>query len=457
MNAEKKQYKKSKALYNSQIQEQWHFINDLTNNLVVGHKCILKGSPAYGDRYRNSREQIFDHLERKKFAKYKRTFKIYRSHCRSNCTAYFTGTSQYNWEKQRETLFCIDIDCHKGIGSKQGAKNCVQFLERWFPGIKWEHSTGGIGITGWIILDRKHYTPEELNSFYKKLKNELRKLVPLFDISDIEITGTCPVFKWVDGKVDRREPREGGSNVGVFGALPRTPGLSSTTRITVPQLKDIIASIRQYCDEEGLIAKKNDSERKPVGRSIGGDFIKFAHHGGKEKWEKLAQELIKKLPQVTAKKKLVVNYEDMACFLFISWWCSLPENRNENRTLPMNRIEGLWLYMFAEGDVDRQHNHSRAGAMRNCMDSLNMIEWHDPHHTNDKACEWNLTDKVMDLIEGILDESVPLYNYDLLVTYLAVAEIYLKPISEWVRPVWVYDGEAEYLKLLKYFPDAAAA
>lgn len=470
----KNQSKKLKALDNSQIREQWHFINEHTCNLTIGQKCLLPNSPAYKQKFRNTRREIFDHIEGVAYnCSHTRKLKEYKTHCRKDSTAYYCGTSWDDWRKQRFIMFNFDIDCHKNkdgvlIGTQEGAKNCVQFLkEHWFPDLYWEHSTGEVGIWGWVILDRKNFVCQEINDIYKELEGELQKLVPLFDISGIEIKGTCTEIKWENGKIDRREPPVG-SKLGIFGGLPRKPGLSDTTYMTVGQLKNIILSIRQYCEDRTLeapVPNKAETERKPRLKS-GGEFIKF-DNASLEKWNSFAEKYLG-VAKYEGKKRVKVVLDDMGIALAILHTLSKPENMNADGTMPNRRIQTNWENLYAAGEIDRQFDVSRWAAIRNHLSKMGFINWGSNEYcpgsptVKGHAMEWELTETAMEMIElEVMPQPVSVsYNKEeYILTYLAGASFYERPPSMWLRPCLIVDidYEAAYAKLQGYFPDSAAA
>ena len=151
------------------------------------------GFNHYGQvKHCNYNDEVLDHLCNKGKIAYLSNDKL-RRHFINEDTFYFAGSS---WGS--ETLVMIDIDCHNGIGTLQGALAYAQFLkDTYFPNLYFEPSTNGKGAHGYFVLQKDGVKPEVVNDLFGQLQAYLRQTIYGFDIETVEIKGRCPVIYWV--------------------------------------------------------------------------------------------------------------------------------------------------------------------------------------------------------------------------------------------------------------------
>ena len=150
------------------------------------------GFNHYGKvKHCNYNDEVLDHLCNKGKIAYLSNDKL-RRHFINEDTFYFAGSS---WGS--ETLVMIDIDCHNGIGTLQGALAYAQFLkDTYFPNLYFEPSTNGKGVHGYFVLQKEGVKPEIVNALFGQLQAYLRQTIYGFDIETVEIKGRCPIIYW---------------------------------------------------------------------------------------------------------------------------------------------------------------------------------------------------------------------------------------------------------------------
>ena len=154
-------------------------------------------------------------------------------HSQNYQTIFFAGNHK------QVTLQMVDIDCHK-LGTHEGALKCASFLTtHYFPGMYFETSRGGVGINGYVIIDKQALSNQSYNKLTKELEKRLKEVAAKegFDISDIEIKGTCPIITW-----NNRAPHY---KAGTLARLPRDIVAfhqQGTTKLTARELIDLVAT-----------------------------------------------------------------------------------------------------------------------------------------------------------------------------------------------------------------------
>src|SRR5271157_2478072 len=120
----------------------------------------------------NLNEEVLDHLRNKVHLSRLTNEKLSR-HLSGEDTFYFAGNS---WGS--ETLVMIDIDCHNGIGTLQGALAYAQFLkDTFFPNLYFEPSTNGKGAHGYFVIQKEKVKPEVVSDLLGQLQGFLRQTI----------------------------------------------------------------------------------------------------------------------------------------------------------------------------------------------------------------------------------------------------------------------------------------
>lgn len=182
----------------------------------------------------NTNEEVLDHLRNKTKLSHLTNEKLGR-HFSGEDTHYFTGNS---WGD--ETLVLIDIDCHHGVGSLNGALAYAQHLkDTLFPNLYFEPSTNGVGVHGYFVLDKRGVRPKLVNELFGQLQAYLRRTVQGFDIETVEIKGRCPTIVW-----GSRRGEIANYKAGVLAKIPRNAErfveLRNTTKFRFSELRRLI-------------------------------------------------------------------------------------------------------------------------------------------------------------------------------------------------------------------------
>ena len=131
------------------------------------------GYKHYGKvKHCNYNDEVLDHLRNKVYLSHL-TNRNLANHFSGEDTFYFAGNS---WGP--ETLVMIDIDCHHGIGSLNGALAYAQFLkDTFFPDLYFEPSTNGVGVHGYFVVKKDGMKPEIVNDLLGQLQAYLRQTI----------------------------------------------------------------------------------------------------------------------------------------------------------------------------------------------------------------------------------------------------------------------------------------
>ena len=374
------------------------------------------------------------------------TNEMFARHFSGEDTFYFAGNS---WGV--ETLFMIDIDCHKR-GSLAGAMAFAQFLkENFFPNLYFEASTNGQGVHGYCLIVKTTDDVENVNALLLDLGKALDEYLTLhpFDVEMVEIKGLSPVITISNRKLTNYK-------AGTLAKLPRAKDrfeeLKATTRFTVEELADLVESIKE---KSGAVVpvpevKGKKKVKRPVCGSVRGThidvdllpkYVKFAQtilgrtneqekqkqkektreqkrlHSTHGAWETNAYFITANTARLAGedegsgqgilrtKGRTVVTALDLAVFLLELKFFTL--NMNIDGSMPTERFKVLWEKMIERGDIDRAWDYKRFAAMRNYVSSLGWLEWEDeryylgPQGKKGKAAKWRATEELMGMLTAI--------------------------------------------------------
>ena len=380
---------KKKAIY------RW--LRERTSSVDYGFK--YNGHPIHC----NTNEQVLDAFNGGNWLSRMKNEK-FDDHFSGDKTFYWTGNGS---PKFPETLLNIDIDCHK-TGSLAGAIAFAEFLrDTLFPNLYFEVSTNGNGVHGYIVIEKADLGATILNELSRRLQQHLRQILSTtnFDVQDVEIKGTCPVFVWGDKKGELQNytsgtlakfPRESHR----FEELRNTTRLSYLDLLKLPVVEKVksVPSDMQAVRFEGL----------PVAGSISGKVIgpeELAELDGH--YRKVAETLMEEHVLKTT-GRTVATVEDLSIFLMLLRYFT--KNMNRDGSLPYARFKGLWSSVFESGDVGRSFECKRFATLRNYLSSLGLLDWQDDKYTlgttdsegnkhKGKASRWQASELLMSLLD----------------------------------------------------------
>jgi hypothetical protein len=404
----------------------------------------------------NTNETVLCHLRTKSRLSHLTNEKLSR-HFSGTDTFYFAGNS---WGD--ETLVMIDIDCHDGIGSLQGAFAYAEFLkDTFFPNLYFEPSTNGKGVHGYFVLDKKDVRPETVNDLLGQLQVVLRQTTTGFDIQTVEIKGRCPVVIW-----GRRRGEVANYKAGTLAKIPRQAErfeeLKNTTRLAVKELIALVPrrilrgnekpTIRFAAKPKPVTAKAQAPRvLKTKDQAVGSCSDRVISSAEVQKltghYLKVAETLLGAHPIRTG--RVVATAEDLAIFLMLLKWFT--KNMNSDGSLPWARFKGLWDALHEAGDISRAFDAKRFAAVRNYLSSLGLIEWKEnTFHTGfwsqgskmpGKACKWKAGETLMKMLEE--EEKEKRDNETSLAgTHSSnhlqqlVESLEMLPIEQTTRPIW---------------------
>lgn len=375
----------------------YRWLRERTSSVDYGFK--YNGHPIHC----NTNEQVLDAFYGGKWLS-RMTNNKFDDHFSGNKTHYFTGNGS---PKFPETLLNIDIDCHK-TGTLAGAIAFAEYLrDNFFPNLYFEVSTNGNGVHGYIVIEKADLGATMLNELSRRLQQHLRQILSTtnFDVQDIEIKGTCPVFVWGDKKGELQNYTSG-----TLAKFPREShrfdDLRNTTHISYLELLKLPVV-------EKIIPVPSDMqsvrlERPPVAGSISGKVIgpeELAELKGH--YRKVAETLMEEHVLKTT-GRTVATVEDLAIFLMLLRYFT--KNMNRDGSLPYARFKGLWSTVFESGNVDRNFEDKRFATLRNYLSSLGLLDWQDDKYTlgttdsegkkhKGKASRWQASELLMSLLD----------------------------------------------------------
>jgi len=369
----------------------------------------------------NLNEEVLDHLRNKVHLSHLTNDKLSR-HFSGEDTFYFASNS---WGS--ESLVMIDIDCHNGIGTLQGALAYGRFLkDTFFPNLYFEPSTNGKGAHGYFVVKKETVKPEIVNDLLGRLQAYLRQTIFGFDIENVEIKGRCPIIYWGE-----RRGEVTNYKAGTLAKIPRNAlrfeELKNTTAFSVaelrslilrplPEIVPIVRTVNILCETKTaipttIVAPKIVKVSIPKVRSekfVGSCSDKVISLEELQKLDghyfEVAQTLLGVHPLKAG--RVVATVKDLAVFLMLLKWFS--QHMNEDGSLPWKRFAGLWTAVYKAKDIDRAFDPKRFAAMRNYLSSLELLDWTDDTYKQGHwergvkvggiACKWKASDVLMSML-----------------------------------------------------------
>jgi hypothetical protein len=330
-------------------------------------------------------------------------------HFQAQRTYYFCGNSRNRDRHGRyaRSLLMIDIDCHHGVGTLAGATAFAEHIrEHLFPAMYYETSTNGIGIHGYVVVEKDGAGPDHLNNLFRRLKAHLRAMMTdtKADISDVEIMGTIPVYVWskeTQGKIEDY-------TAGVPAKLPRDVTRwrewTRTTLVTPDDLARIpihepapkVSTIKLSGEKSDPLSSVGSVNRRVFGPD---ELAKLSGH-----YLTVAQEILDKPIPVSGRTN--VTAKDVAIFLMLVRFFT-EKDMNDDGTMPTARFgqtrfdddepkPGLWDVLFQAGDVERPFQAKRFTAIRNLLTGQGLLDWEDTSYVvGQRACKWRASDRLL--------------------------------------------------------------
>lgn len=376
-----------------------------------------------GVRYQNTNTQILEAVNNRSRWLTKISQKRIKEHFKGESTRYFNGA----WRKdQPESLVGFDIDCHGG-GTLQGAIECAEFLKTVFLDLYFEVSTNGNGVHCYFVVKRMGEGSKAIKTLLKQLDSWAKEFVHQFDITDIEVKGTLPIYVWEYGKLISvtkgqalKLPRI--KNNEQARALMNTTTVDTRFLIKLvsgaPADKSHLPRILGGKTDFQIENQKSDLQPKIKKRKCGsttadiGEVLSDYLPKLKTQYMKAAYHLTE-LPIRCLSGREVGTVEDLAILLML--WTFFEEKPNEDQTLPVNRFKKSWQKLYENGHISRQWNDHRFAVLRNHLSELGLIDWIDSEFEffegrvgEGTACKWKMNQLMVEIIEDcgeIVEES----------------------------------------------------
>lgn len=366
-----------------------------------------------GVRYENTNNQILEATNHRTRWLNKLTQKKIKAHFRGEETRYFNGA----WRRsQCESLIGFDIDCHGG-GTLKGAIEAAESLKKIFKNLYYETSTNGSGVHAYFVIRRMGEGSKAIKSLLKRLDSWAKSFVHLFDITDIEIKGTLPVYEWSDEKLVSVKK-------GQALKLPRPKNDEEARQLIETTVVDTRFLLKLVSDHEKSMDKtefrfeiqklaplpkikkrKSGSTTADIGEVLADylpnlktTYIKAAYH-------------LTELPIRCLSGREVGTVEDLAIMLML--WDFFESKPNEDMTMPVKRFKKSWQKLYENGHVSRQWNDHRFAVLRNHLSELGLIDWIDEEFEffegrpgKGTACKWKMNQLMVEILEDCAEIKV---------------------------------------------------
>jgi hypothetical protein len=277
--------------------------------------------------------------------------------------------------------------------------------DRYLPGLYFEPSTGGKGVHGYVLIDKRGFGDERLHGLAKMLDRSLKAIHKRWQVQNqalvvegVEIKGHPPRITWT------RDGRMNDLVSGQFAKLPREllSRFDEFNKTTVLNDRRISHLYIQYKDEPVASGKAVADSAKKSG-SITGCVVKQADLDQWDAYLDVARKLVATPLKTNGRE--VATAEDMAVLLMILEGCT--NDMNPDGSMPTARIRENWDILFGNGDVERPWCPRRYTALRDKLSNLDYIDWEDAHYLpgsmspdgNGRAAKWRGSEALMDLIE----------------------------------------------------------
>lgn len=322
-------------------------------------------------------------------------------HFRGETTYYFWADGRI---KTPYALVCIDIDNHK-VGTLDAALAFARHLkDTLFPGLYFEPSTGGKGVHGYVLIDKRGFGDERLHGLCKMLDRALKVVHqrwrhenPDQDVEGVEINGHPPRITWTrDGQMKDLIS-------GQFAKLPREmltrfDEFKGTTVLDALRISQLYLTYK----EDQIVSKKPVVEPTGTQGSLTGCVVKQKNLDRWVSYLNAAGTMVGSNIKTTGRE--VATAEDMAVLLLILVACT--DDMNADSSMPTARIRENWEILFGNGDVVRPWCPRRYTALRNHLSNLGFIEWEDRRYVpaalsltgEGRAARWRASELLTDML-----------------------------------------------------------
>lgn len=363
--------------------------------------------------------------------------RIIKKHTENNETVYFYGS------ENDETIVMIDIDVNKKNkkGSKKGAIEFAEHIDKNMFKTYIEPSTNGEGIHSYFILDKKGYKADQVNIILKQLQNWLQEEAKKInaDIELVEVKGTLFEIKYKNKKITEIK-------YGMLGKIPRNIKqiINNKNLIKIEDIKNNFNLEKINKIKNGSIKEKHFNEE---------------HLSNLENYKKIAYELIGS-EQIKANKFNITHIDVAIAIMFLKFF---KENKNEDGTLPTKRIEKLWKAVYKAGDITRGWNHHRWKGIRDILSKKGLIKWiENKYQITDKrnnvegiACKWEISDKMYMYIQksekeegSSLMDTRPLKEIELIDKSVSLTDIFKELLCKIDKIMFEYAYKVPVLSII---------
>ncbi len=385
----------------SDTKTKFAFLKSVMSELDLGKKVRVKSTGAVKPIHLNRKRDILAAYSVRSrgwnsWQKHSWKLKDIARHCLDKTTLYFTGSHE-RWKTH--SLIMIDIDCHNG-GSLAGATAFAEMLRaNLFPNLYFERSTNGVGMHGYVLVNKQGRSTWQIREVLKRLEQHLRTLANGYDITDVEIKGAPPQIEWGANRFEISSLK-----MGTLAKLPREmferwAEFTGTTEVTMNQLLRL-QPLERWNTKEKAVSGTTTRAGSTSSKLFNKEQLSGLEQGGRH--FKLASKLMVGKSFAIGHRKNVTVY-DLAVTLMLGEFFT--NNMNAEGTLPHARWEKLWTSLFETRDVKRAFNNSRFTACRNLLSDLGLISWLDNKYvvgtkkvdgkSEGRAMKWRFSNELM--------------------------------------------------------------
>ena len=331
-------------------------------------------------------------------------------HIRGEITLYYAGAGN---KSDEYTLAMIDIDVGKaqGKGSKAGAIKFAEALKGIWPELYLKPSTGGRGVHGFLLIDKRRHDARQTNVALKHLQAHLRRLAVGNDIELVEVKGSCPVVHWRDRREGQR-PQIESMTFGEPAKLPRDASrwheFRQTTVLTVGQLLDLevpeaetrakVRPPRATDPEASTIEYTGSNSGSPHSAEL-----KFRLESGY-----LAEQSRSWIgDSIQGSSRVRVTAHEFGVSLAVIHHCTT--DLNENGSLPTARANAIWDAAHREGLASKPWDHRKFAAVRNWLDEHGYLDVtdmgyqigerdHTGRYQKGHASRWGVSELLLEVV-----------------------------------------------------------
>jgi hypothetical protein len=306
------------------------------------------------------------------------------------------------WLPGREIIVMLDADAGEahGGGTTEGCRRFMEMVrDTRFPGLYLEPSTNGLGVHGYLIIQKLGIRADLVRQALKNLDRYLKRLAASLgaDIACVEVKGLPPSIQYDDnGNITA-------ITFGQWAKLPRGKGVLDTCKV---QYGDIALldpdEIKVEPQPEKLVETKTATKMR-LG-SFDSRVVRQETLDKMPELVKFASCLLRQWTGGTSFKagRWTVTATDLAQFFALM----LSIKPKPDDSLPVRAVGRLWEEVYLSGDFSRPWNHHRFKAIRDLLSRHGHTDWVDfrfqyvPERQG-RCCRWQISFQLLSALSDL--------------------------------------------------------